>query len=262
MKDKAEAAASRWRESGVDMGDLMLIHSSAKRTLAELSNELGGFAPSDLLESMLLAVGSSGTLLFPLFNFDFTKGVRFDIRNTPSQMGALSEAARTHLDAVRTGHPIYSFAAIGHRADEFRGVNNFSGYGDDSPFGILRHLDGKIAVLDLEDQNSMTFYHHIEEMNEVPYRFHKRFEGEYTDEEGKTERRTYGLFVRNLEIGVVTKVNPMGELLWENGIYHGFRPSVGPGLRWCKAAEIFDFVTDHIKNGKARGLLYDLEPRG
>jgi aminoglycoside 3-N-acetyltransferase len=217
------------------------------------------FLPRDMVESLLLSVGPNGTLLFPLFNFDFTKGVGFDVKNTPSQMGILTETARTYPGAVRTGHPIYSFAAIGHEAHLFQDVNNFSGYGFDSPFGMLRELDGKIAVLDLEDQNSMTFYHYIEEMNDVPYRFHKRFEGDYTDVEGHTERRTYGLFVRKLDTGVVTRVNPMGELLWENGIYHGFRPGVGPGLRWCRAREVFDFVTSYIKKGRAKGLLYDLE---
>jgi hypothetical protein len=51
----------------------------------------------------------------------------------------------------------------------------------------------------------------------------------------------------------------MGELLWENGIYNGFRPGDGPGLRWGKAQRIFDFVSNHIKEGRAMGLLYELE---
>ncbi|TDA70079.1 MAG: hypothetical protein D9V47_03140 [Clostridia bacterium] len=61
------------------------------------------------------------------------------------------------------GHPIYSFAVIGALSERFHGVDNFSGNGAGSPFGILCELDGKIAVLDLDDQNSMTFYHHIEQ---------------------------------------------------------------------------------------------------
>lgn len=59
----------------------------------------------------------SGTLLFPSFNFEFTESVPFDIKTTPSHMGALTEAARMHSQAIRTGHPIYSFAAIGAAAE-------------------------------------------------------------------------------------------------------------------------------------------------
>jgi aminoglycoside 3-N-acetyltransferase len=218
--------------------------------------------PTDILESFLKAVGQSGTLLLPLFNFDFTKGVAFDIRTTPSHMGALTESGRMHPFAVRTGHPIYSFAAIGFAAEKFRGINNFSGYGSDSPFAVLGEMNGKIAVLDLPDQNSMTFYHHVEEMHEVDYRYHKKFTADYTDESGKTESKTYGLFVRNIEKGVLTHVNPAGELMWEKGLYSGCRPNYGSGLRTITARQMYDFVSDIITSGNAKDILYRIEGEG
>lgn len=245
--------AQNWRKCGIHPGDVVLVHSSLKRTL-----QTHNTTPQAVMESFLEAVGPDGTVLFPLFNFDFTKGVPFDIRSTPSQMGALTEAARLHPDALRSGHPIYSFAIIGPQAQKFN-VDNFSGYGPDSPFAILRQLDGKIGVLDLEDQNSMTFYHHIEEMHGVPYRFHKKFTGQYTDANGVTSERTYGLFVRDLDKGVTTDVNPMGEILWEKGLYHGDRPKRGIGLRTISANAMYDAVSEVIKAGRALGLLYSIK---
>ena len=245
--------AQNWRKCGINPGDVVLVHSSLKRTL-----QTHNTTPQAVMESFLEAVGPDGTVLFPLFNFDFTKGVPFDIRSTPSQMGALTEAARLHPDALRSGHPIYSFAIIGPQAQKFN-VDNFSGYGPDSPFAILRQLDGKIGVLDLEDQNSMTFYHHIEEMHGVPYRFHKKFTGQYTDANGVTSERTYGLFVRDLDKGVTTDVNPMGEILWEKGLYHGDRPKRGIGLRTISANAMYDAVSEVIKAGRALGLLYSIK---
>lgn len=245
--------AQNWRKCGINPGDVVLVHSSLKRTL-----QTHNTTPQAAMESFLEAVGPDGTVLFPLFNFDFTKGVPFDIRSTPSQMGALTEAARLHPDALRSGHPIYSFAIIGPQAQKFN-VDNFSGYGPDSPFAILRQLDGKIGVLDLEDQNSMTFYHHIEEMRGVSYRFHKKFTGQYTDANSVTSERTYGLFVRNLDKGVTTDVNPMGEILWEKGLYHGDRPKQGIGLRTISANAMYDAVSEVIKAGRALGLLYSIK---
>ncbi len=244
--------AQNWRKCGIQPGDTVLVHSSLKRTLVEQDT-----TPQAVMESFLEAVGPEGTVLFPLFNFDFTKGAPFDIRSTPSQMGALTEAARLHPGAVRSGHPIYSFAVIGPNAEKFD-VDNFSGYGADSPFGILRQLDGKIAVLDLADLNSQTFYHHIEEMHAVDYRFHKRFTAPYTDIHGETGERTYGLFVRDIERGVTTDVDPMGELLWQKGLYHGQRPKEGIGLRTIKADEMFAAVSEVIRAGRAEGLLYSI----
>jgi aminoglycoside N3'-acetyltransferase len=248
------ALAAAWNAAGIERGDVVLLHASAKRTLSAM----GHAQPRDLLDTFLDALGSRGTLLAPLFNFDFTYGAPFDIRTTPSQTGALTEAARLHPRAVRTGHPIYSFAAIGARAHEFAGVNNRSGYGADSPFALLRAMNGKIAVLDLDDQTSMTFYHHVEEMAGVPYRFFKAFTGAYTDAEGLRSVETYRLFVRDLAEGVRTDVNRCGALLWQAGLYHGEQPHIGAGLRTIEARALFDFTTDIIETGRAKGLLYSV----
>lgn len=250
--------ADDWRSAGVDTGDTILIHSSLGRTLRRIASLGGEISPNLVIKSFLEAIGNSGTLVLPLFNFDFTNGVTFDIRNTPSQMGALTEAGRLWPDAVRTGHPIYSFVAIGENAEIFREVDNFSGYGDDSPFGILHHLNGKIGVLDLPDQNSMTFYHYVEEKHNAPYRYHKKFSGQYIDKHGVESTRSYGLFVRDTDKGVVTHVDPMGEVLWQQGLYSGFRPKEGCGLRVISTSNMFDKVSQVLNEKRAKGLLYDI----
>ncbi|MEE4195732.1 MAG: AAC(3) family N-acetyltransferase [Anaerolineae bacterium] len=255
-----EKLAAEWRNAGLNEGDIVLIHSSLKRTFLRFEEEEETLDVQKILDSFFLAVGKSGTLLLPLFNFDFSsKGTPFDIRNTPSQMGSLTNTARLMEGAVRTGHPIYSFAVLGAQKEKFAGIDNFSGYGADSPFAVLRKLDGKIASLNLMDQNSMTFYHHVEEMHQVDYRYMKEFTADYTDWDGNTEERTYGLFVRNVEKGVLTHVNPCGELMWEAGLYSGCRPDQGCGMRVISANAMFDFVSDIIESGKARGILYRLE---
>lgn len=255
-----ENLANEWRQAGLGLGDTVLLHSSLRRTLRRLLTKGGTVTAGDVLASFVDAVGPGGTLLLPLFNFDFPKGVPFDIRSSPSQMGALTEAARLDPRAVRTGHPIYSFAVIGAESHKFRGLENFSGYGADSPFAMLHRLGGRIAVLDLPDVRSMTFYHYIEQCNDVPYRFHKVFEGEYVGADGVMSVRRFGLFVRNTDMGVVTDVDPMGELLWKRGLYRGFRPGVGCGLRIIDAGAMFDATSAIIRAGNAEGTLYRLEP--
>ena len=253
--------ADGWRGAGVRPGEVLLVHSSIGRTVRGL---IKAGAPSDqavglILESFLEALGPEGTLLAPLFNFDFAGGAPFDIRNTPSQMGALTEAARRHPRAVRTGHPIYSFAAIGAEAPRFAGVENFSGYGPDSPFALLHAVGGRIAVLDLPDQQAMTFYHYVEEALSAPWRYHKRFEGDYVGWDGQISRRAFGLYVRDLERGVLTHVDPMGERLWAAGLYAGERPGQGSGLRTIAAVRLFDAVAQVIEAGEAEGLLYRIQ---
>lgn len=254
-----ETLVNEWREAGIQEGDTLLIHSNIKRTFKRYLKLGARLSPQDILDSFLKAVSNSGTLLLPLFNFDFSKGITFDIRNTPSHMGALTEAGRTHPLAIRTGHPIYSFAVIGAESQRFEKVNNFSGYGGDSPFAILREMGGKIAVLDLPDQNSMTYYHYVEEMHEVDYRYHKTFTGSYIDALGNTGPKTYGLFVRNIEKGVQTHVNPAGEIMWKSRLYSGYKPNEKSGLRVISSQQMYDFVSDIITSGKAENILYRIE---
>lgn len=249
--------ATKWAEAGIRAGNTVLLHSNVVRTIRTMRKSgHRGVTADTLLASFRTALGPEGTLVLPVFNFDFTQGAPFVIRHTPSQMGALTEAGRLSPGTIRTGHPIYSFAALGRHADRFCAVDNRSGYGPDSPFAILRELDGTIAVLDLPDQDSMTFYHHVEEMENVPYRYHKTFQGSYTDWSGLTDTREYSLFVRNLELGVETHVWPMEEHLWRTGLYHGDRPGEGSGLRTVHARSLYDAVVEVIRDGKASEFLY------
>ncbi|MFB2593764.1 AAC(3) family N-acetyltransferase [Paracoccus sp. p4-l81] len=251
--------ADRWRGAGIAAGDTVLVHSSIKRTLHEAREAGHPLGPQEILASLLDAVGAKGTLVLPLFNFGFAGGRDFDIRSTPSEMGALTECGRLHPDAIRAGHPIYSFAAIGANSAAFAGVDNESGYAEDSPFGILRRLDGKIAVLDLPDQNSMTFYHHVEEMRQVSCRYFKTFTGNYVDAEGRMSVRSYRLFVRDIENGVLTHVNPAGEIAWEKGLYSGDRPGCGSGMRVIRAQDMFDLTAWLIDTGQAEDNLFRRE---
>ena len=93
----------------------------------------------------------------------------------------------------------------------------------------------------------------------LQYRWHKTFSGDYTDVSGKTESKTYGLFVRDIEKGVLTHVNPAGELMWKEGLYCGCRPNEGSGLRTISAQYMYEFVSDIIKAGKAKNILYRIE---
>ena len=245
-----------WANCGVKSGDILLVHSNIKRTLVKARRAGVQLTPDDVLDSFIDCLGDSGTLILPLFNFDFPTKKVFDIRSTPSQMGALTEVARMRSDVVRTGHPIYSFAVLGKEKDRFKGLVNESGYGENSPFGLLHKLNGKIASLDLEDQNSMTFYHYVEEYMMVKYRYFKTFSGAFFDSVGQESRRDFKLFVRDIEQHVLTHVNPAGELLWKNGLYRGDRPKENAGLRTIKANDMFDFVSHLVNSGNAEGNLF------
>src|SRR5215211_8018564 len=96
-----------FRNLGVEEGDTLLVHSSYK-SFGEVE---GG--PLTVIRALEDALGAEGTLIMPTFNFDFNKGVPWDVRTTPSKMGILTELVRQDPRAKRVFHPFYSFAILG-----------------------------------------------------------------------------------------------------------------------------------------------------
>ena len=98
--------SQQWRQCGVEPGDTLLVHSDLRRTLRTARKSGHRLTPEDVLESFLDAIGPDGTLLLPTFNFDFTSGKPFDIRQTPSQMGVLTEAGRQQARNIIAGETL------------------------------------------------------------------------------------------------------------------------------------------------------------
>ena len=120
-------------------------------------------------------------------------------------------------------------------------------------------LEGKVACVDLDDQDSMTMYHFVKEMLQVDYRYFKTFSGQYEDKARVVSTEDYTLFIRDLEKGVQTDVNRMGEILWKEGLYLGNRPGVGNGMRSITAQDLFDRTSKEIIEGRAIETLYSIK---
>jgi aminoglycoside 3-N-acetyltransferase len=235
-----ESLTSAFRDLGVQPGDTLLCHSSYK-SLGEVD---GG--PQTVIDALLAALGVDGTLIMPTFNFDFNKGAPWDVRSTPSKMGILTEFARKDPRAKRVFHPFYSFAVIGKHAEMLGSLRYKSAYERDSVFGKLRDLDGKIMVIGLSYNDSMTFFHHIEQMEGVDYRFLKQFTGQVTDENGNTYTDTFEMLVRDLDQGVRTMVDPMGALMEKAGVIKCDKIG-NADVKLMRANEVYAFTAREMK---------------
>jgi aminoglycoside 3-N-acetyltransferase len=235
-----EKMVKEFRKLGVKEGDVLLVHSSYK-SFGEVD---GG--PETVVRALEAALGAEGTLIMPTFNFDFNKGVPWDVRKTRSKMGALTEVVRVDPRAKRVFHPFYSFAVLGKHAEMLGSLRYKSAYERNSVFGKLRDLDGKIMVIGLSYNDSMTFFHHIEQMESVDYRFLKQFTGEVTDENGNTYTDTFEMLVRDIDKGVMTMVDPMGALMEQAGVIQSAK--IGEAeVKLMKANEVYEFTAREMK---------------
>lgn len=249
-----EKLVEEFRKLGVEEGDTLLVHSSYK----SFGPVDGG--PQTVIRALEAALGTDrdGTLIMPTFNFGFNKGEPWDVRTTPSKMGVLTELVRTDPRAKRVFHPFYSFAVLGKHAEMLGSLRYKSAYERNSVFGKLRDLDGKIMIIGLSYTNSMTFFHHIEQMEGVDYRYLKQFTGQVTDENGNTYTDTFEMLVRDIDKGVVTEVDPMGALMEQAGIVKICK--IGEAdVKLMKANEVYEFTAREMKRDPH--LLYYVEKK-
>lgn len=237
---------------GVVAGEALLVHSSYK--------SFGGVdgGPQTVIDALLAVLGSEGTLIMPAFNFDFCKGEPWDVNETPSHMGIITELVRKDPRSLRVFHPIYSFSIIGKQAEFLTRDRYKSSYERDSLFGKLRQLDGKIMVIGLTYNNSMTFFHHVEELEGVDYRYLKTFTGMVTDENGNTYEDSFQMLVRDIEQGVETMVDPMADLAEERGLIK-HRQIGEAAVKLMNANEIYEFTAREMRRDPM--LLYRIEEK-
>ncbi len=241
-----------FEELGLRAGDIVMVHSAFK----SLGGVEGG--PQTVIDALLELLTPEGTLIMPTFNFDFNEGAPWDVRNTPSKMGILTELVRQDPRARRVFHPFYSFAIIGKYAEELTSVRYKSSYERISVFGRLRDLDGKIMIIGLDYTHSFTFVHHVEQMEGVDYRFMKGFTGQVTDENGNTYSDTFYMLVRDRDRGVITEVNPMGAVLEARGVVK-VRKIGEADVKLMKANEAYRVIAEEMKRDPF--LMYQIEKK-
>ncbi len=152
---------------GVSSGDILLIHSS----LRSFGRVDGG--AQAVIDAAKNAVTPEGTVVFPtLVQRDFENAYRnWDIQNTPSDTGAITEAFRLLPDSLRSDQATHSVAAWGARAEELTCEHGAYGprmgiFGDyafsySSPWQKMYLLGARIVFIGV-DMVYNTFKHFVE----------------------------------------------------------------------------------------------------
>lgn len=197
----------------IHKGDIVYVVSDVLE-LAKQAREHGDrFDRDAFLNSLQEKVGEEGTLLVPTFNWDFCKGIPFDYYRTPCRTGALGTAALKRDDFIRTKHPIYSFAVWGKDQKELFAQDAPNSFGKNSIFDYMYRKDAKALVIGLDAMDGLSFMHHVEQMEGVPFRFEKSFAADYTDWNHETSRKEYTMYVRDLDMDAKENTKHFSQIL-------------------------------------------------
>jgi aminoglycoside 3-N-acetyltransferase len=162
----------------VEDGQIVFFHSGLK-SLGYV--EGGAEAVVDLLIWRVVAK-DGGTLAMPAFSMKGTMegtlraDTVFDVKETPSTVGAVTEAFRKRSGVVRSLHPTHSVAAIGPRAEWL----TKSHHTDPHPFGVASPLGKLVAEKGLYaglgvDLRPFTLVHVLEDLEaDFPHRVYTK----------------------------------------------------------------------------------------
>jgi len=198
-------------------GDVVLVHSS----LSAFGRVDGG--ADAVIDALLEAVGPAGTVVVPTFTWDSfhdQHGVVFDMRETPSEVGKITEVFRRRPQALRSPHLCHSVAAIGRHAAALT-RDTPSAYGPDSAFDTLIRLDAWNLFLGV-GCTSCTALHAVEEQMQVPYRQHRDFRDcAVVFPDGHREASRAIEFLRRS--GFTNDLGKMDRVLAARGVLHAAR---------------------------------------
>jgi aminoglycoside 3-N-acetyltransferase len=158
---------SMLRAVGVKSGDTVMLHSAFGGS--------SGFrgSPKELADAFLRSVGPSGNLLMVSLPYsssthEYLKKLKtFDVRQTPSHMGIISESFRRRKDVLRSFHPTHPVLAFGPQAEWIIADHDKCLYpcGPGSPFEKFSKLGGKVVFFNVPFA-TMTLFHYLEHLVE------------------------------------------------------------------------------------------------
>lgn len=200
-----------FRRVGVATGDTLYVASSMSG-LGMMSNPM-----EDTISALCEAVGEDGTLVMPTFNFGFCEGAPFDVGQTPSTCGQLTEAFRTHPKVLRSCSPPYhSIAAWGRRARELSSIDSVTSFGPTSVFERMYQLNARCLLLGVGFESGVVHVHWLEERIGVPYRDWKAFESEVRLG-GIVRKQRHLMYARRSDLNIALDAEPLGKVMDEAG---------------------------------------------
>lgn len=205
IETSSEDLALLWRQLGVKSGQVVLCHSFLP-SLGRISP-----GPEAVVETLLEALGSEGTLIAPTFTYSYFRGEVYDLENSDSTVGVLGNLVRKWPGAVRSLEPNFSMAAIGAQAEELMARDVLNPFGRDGYYDKLLKADG-LSLLIGVDFTALPLFMHLEWVHGVTYRYEKEFSGT-TRVKGRDYQDKAVHFVRDEKLDPISYRSRAGQVI-------------------------------------------------
>ncbi|MGK2961689.1 MAG: AAC(3) family N-acetyltransferase [Gemmatimonadaceae bacterium] len=195
MKDRIAGLLSEMGSGPV------FVHADAFRAARLVPPVRDRSAYLDSHNALLRESAGNRPLWCPTFNYEFGKSRVYDVANSESQLGPITERFRTGAAEWRTPVPIFPVSGIGLRPEQYWGPDT-DPFGPDSMFAELIEMDGVVLYYG-DTFHYNTLVHQSERSSGGPvYRYDKIFPGDVVMTDGAIVPGTLVYHVRPLGTGL------------------------------------------------------------
>ena len=153
------------KKIGLSRGDHILLYS--KISSFGFSEKK---AHKTILKTIIEFLGLNGTLIMPSYTFGKKKIFYLKKLSINHSTGILVKEFFKDKKILRSLRPIHSHIGIGKKSNILKKQNNFNSFGYNSDFDLLTKENFKCVFLGCSPNEGGTYFHHLEYLNNVPYR--------------------------------------------------------------------------------------------
>lgn len=197
----------------IKSGDNLIIHSNSAG-LFQFSNSRNYSIIDNFIKIILKKIGPKGTLLIPVYNYQFTQKRKYSI-NYPSEVGKIGNYLLKNNIKNRTHEPIFNHIVFGKLKKKFFEAELFDCFGLNSSYDLMKKYNFKIICFCCTP-NNITFLHYIEQMCKVSYRYRKKFKGFLVKKNNKKEKITLEYYVGKKSIDYSIKNKNFDQFIKKN----------------------------------------------
>jgi len=178
------------KKCGIEIGDTVLVHASMSK-IGLLKD-----GPTTFIDAIIELVGVEGNVLMPSspnanLQLDYIRAYPvFDVTNSPSKLGAISEKFRKMAGVQRSLNATEPVCALGKDAN-YLTEGHFGAitpYDTNSPFARITEFNGKILYIGVTLDNAGTNLHTLEDAVDFAYPVYypEIFDVEIIDSKGES----------------------------------------------------------------------------
>ena len=193
-------------------------------------------------------INRKATVLIPTYSYSYTSREPYNIKESSSKVGFVTESIRKSFLLSRTADPIFSYCVFGDGISKSNFlVKDHDCFGSDSLMSEMYQKNAMICSIGAPWHRVFTEVHFVEKMLEMKYRKDKKFYGKTIDHDGASHETCVTFYCRDYNYSLSSEHGRLAKDLIDDGIMKTF--NVGNTFQFTGVLfnELYEYISHKVK---------------